>query len=63
MKVAVYFNSGNKAIFDREKVKLLCNQLLFPPLDYLEEHEDRVVINWDNVSFMKVVEEKQDDDE
>ena len=61
MKIAIYFNSGNKAVFERDKVHVLCKPI-FNPKEYIED-DGVVIVNWDNVCFMKVVEEKTDDDE
>lgn len=61
MKIAFYFNSGNKAVFEQDKVSILFNPV-FNPREYIAD-DGVVVVNWDNVCFMKVVEEKNDDDE
>lgn len=62
MKIAIYFNSGNKAIFDVGKLDI--RGLGDAPYgDFETDYKGMTLVNWANVCFMKEVEDKNDDDE
>ena len=60
-KIAVYFNSGNKAVLPDDLVDFRSAEDV-PTLPIVEYH-GRVLVNWANVCFVREVEEKHDDDE
>ena len=57
-KVAVYFNSGNKAVLETEGLEF--RESADPPICLIH---GKTLVNWSNVCFVREVEEKHDDDE
>ena len=63
MEIMVYFNSGNKARFDADKTTFAVingqrNDRFAPDID-----GGKIVVNWDNVSFVRQIEEREEDEE
>lgn len=61
VKIAVYFNSGNKAVLPDELVEFRGAEDV--PTLPIEEYHGRILVNWANVCFVREVEEKHDEDE
>ena len=59
MEIMVYFNSGDKARFNAEKVSFDIGECY--PLDSLRK--GITCINWDNVCFIREVKPKEEDEE
>lgn len=59
-RIAVYFNSGNKAVLDDDLVEF--RDASDVPTLPIAEYHGRVLVNWANVCFVREVEEKHDDD-
>ena len=61
-KICVYFNNNYRAVFDRVDVFIVKDDIgheLIP--DKIKDQ--RTVVNWDNVCFIRPYEEKEESDE
>lgn len=61
MRIAVYYNSGNKAIYNLEDVEFTSSK---PVIDGWKTllAQKRVIVNMENVCFAKPIEEKVEED-
>lgn len=59
-KIAVYFNSGNKAVFEDAVVEFRGGNDM--PTIPISEYNGRVLVNWANVCFVREVQEEHHDD-
>ncbi len=70
MMLGVYFSNGNKAIFDSKEVSFMQGGNCFSFAEGQPEHmnyasmveDGRVVVNWDNVCFVKEHTFREDDE-
>ena len=60
MMVEVYFDNGNKAKFPDGKVVF---DRTFETANHLDVFRTVAVANWNHVCFVRVVDDKEDDDE
>lgn len=63
-KLAVYFSNNNKTVFDLDRVEIITNSQVRSNGDLIvsDAADGLCVVNWDNVCYIKAIEERSNDE-